>query len=173
MVTVIHYHFGLQCPSASAQVYLVAKGGNPGLSPSTASNSQLTLMAALGSCSNLSSTTNITVNELTTVSLCGRSPNTLNSYSAVGSGAASDSAALASAFLLAAEFVNTSTGTAPGATLPTGYSAPVARWMRSPIPGQLRQLGRRCGRRRHARHLFADRDTWRGIAGPTPSARRC
>ena len=156
-----------KCPSASAQVYLVAKGGNPGLLPSTTNNPQLTLMAAFGSCSNLSSTTNITVNELTTVAAVWALSEYMNSYSAVGSGA-SDSAALASAFLLAAEFVNTSTGTAPGATLPTGYSAPVSEMdaLADTLASCVNSAGGVAGDGSACGNLFADA-TPAGGASPT------
>ena len=48
------------------QVYLVATGGNPGVS-GTQNNSALALMAAVGLCGNFSSTTSVAINELTTV----------------------------------------------------------------------------------------------------------
>jgi hypothetical protein len=112
------------CPmTGSPQVYLVAVGGNPGLSPNTTNNPNLTMMTALGPCSSLSSSSFIYVNELTTVAAVFALSNYMTSYSAVGS-SGSDSAAMANAFALADEFVNPSTGTAPGATLPNGYSDP-------------------------------------------------
>lgn len=51
------------CPSASAQVYLFAKGGNSGAGP----NSLIGLMAGLGSCGSLSSSTFVMVNEVSTI----------------------------------------------------------------------------------------------------------
>jgi hypothetical protein len=54
------------CPSAGAQVYIVSSGGNPGLGGST-SNAALELVAALGSCGNLSSSSFVSINEVTTV----------------------------------------------------------------------------------------------------------
>jgi streptogramin lyase len=51
------------CPSSTTQVYLYVLGGNPG----AGTNSAASFMAALGSCGNLSSSTNVLVNELTTV----------------------------------------------------------------------------------------------------------
>ena len=52
-------------PCLGQQIYLIALGGNPGLAPGT-NNTALALMAALGSCSNLSASTNIWVSELST-----------------------------------------------------------------------------------------------------------
>ncbi len=51
------------CPSATSQIYLVAQGGNSG----AGTNAQLALMAALGPCSSLPSSTLATVNEVTTM----------------------------------------------------------------------------------------------------------
>ena len=48
------------------QVYLVSTGGNPGLT-GTVNNTDITLMAALGTCSSLTSSTYVVINELTTV----------------------------------------------------------------------------------------------------------
>src|ERR1035438_2895232 len=44
------------CPSGSTQTYITAQGGNPGLG--TGTNSNIMLAAALGSCGNLSPSTN-------------------------------------------------------------------------------------------------------------------
>jgi hypothetical protein len=52
------------CPSGSTQVYITSSGGNPGLG--TGTNSNIMLAAALGNCGNLSSSTNIVINEVTT-----------------------------------------------------------------------------------------------------------
>src|ERR1700722_12105277 len=55
-----------RCPSVSSQLYLIARGGKPGL-PSGADNPALALTAVLGSCGTLSDTAPITVNEVTTI----------------------------------------------------------------------------------------------------------
>jgi len=55
---------GFTCPSATTSVYVVARGGNPGLGGSV-NNSALDEMAALGSCGSLPAS--ITINEVTTV----------------------------------------------------------------------------------------------------------
>ncbi len=52
--------------TASTQVYLMGTGGNPGLSPGT-NNGALALMAALGPCNALTSSTFVVMNEVTTV----------------------------------------------------------------------------------------------------------
>ena len=111
------------CPSPSALVYIVASGGNPGLSPGT-NNAALSLMAALGPCGNLSPSTFILVNELTTVAAVYALAPYMTSPSAIGS-AAGDAAGLAAAFTLASQFANTTTGTTPGTGVPPGTTVPV------------------------------------------------
>ena len=83
-------------------------------------------MAALGPCNNLSVSTYITINELTTVGAVYPLAAFMTSVGAVGSGSG-DAAALVSAFTLAAELVNTSTGTSPGVGVPVGTTIPVAQ----------------------------------------------
>lgn len=113
------------CPSASALVYLVATGGNPGLG-GTVNNSQIAMMAALGQCGSLTPSTYIVVNELTTAAAVYSLAPFMQSATQVGSGA-SDAAALASAFTLANEYVNTTTGTSPGVNVPNGAVVPTAQ----------------------------------------------
>jgi hypothetical protein len=113
------------CPSATSLVYLVAIGGNPGLAAGT-NNTALTMMAALGACGNLTATTPIRINELTTVAAVWSLAPYMNSYSSIGSDAG-DAAAIVEAFTLASYFANPSTGTAPGSAVPAGWTVPVAQ----------------------------------------------
>jgi streptogramin lyase len=53
------------CPSAGSQVYLYAVGGDPGLGQGT--NAAIGLMAALGTCGSLTSSTYVVVNEVSTI----------------------------------------------------------------------------------------------------------
>jgi hypothetical protein len=54
------------CPTGD-DVYVVAAGGDPGLTPTTTDNSAIFLVAALGTCANLSSIPTVTINEATTI----------------------------------------------------------------------------------------------------------
>jgi len=54
------------CPASNPLVYLVASGGNPGLS-GTVNNTDIVLMAVLGTCSSLTTSTYVVINELTTM----------------------------------------------------------------------------------------------------------
>lgn len=83
-------------------------------------------MAALGQCGNLTPSTFISVNEVTTVGATYGLADYMTSLSAIGSGA-SDAAALTNAFTFALELVNPSTGSAPGASVPAGTTIPVAQ----------------------------------------------
>jgi hypothetical protein len=113
------------CPSASSLVYIVASGGNPGL-PAGTNNAALSMMAALGPCGNLSPSTLIFIDELTTVAAVYALAPYMTSPSAIGS-ASGDATALAAAFTLASQLANTTTGTAPGTGVPVGTSVPVAQ----------------------------------------------
>jgi len=111
------------CPTSTSLVYLLATGGNPGLS---ANNSAIALMAALGPCSTLTSSTFISVNELTTVGAVYALSPYMTSGTAIGSTSA-NAATLADDFTLASEYVNTSTGSAPGLNIPTGMIPPTTQ----------------------------------------------
>jgi sugar lactone lactonase YvrE len=106
------------CPSASSLVYLTGTGGNPGLTIGT-NNTALAMMAALGTCGNLSASTYIVMNEVTTIGSVFALAPYMNSYSAIGYG--SDLPAITAAFNEVNEFVNIATGTAGGPALPPGY----------------------------------------------------
>jgi len=110
------------CPSASAPVYLVASGGNPGLAAGT-ENKAIALMTALGPCGNLTPETTIAVNEVTTIAAVAALSPWMNSPSAIGSSPA-DAPNLAAAFTLADNFANPSNGQTPGVAVPTGWTVP-------------------------------------------------
>ena len=110
------------CP-ANSLVYLVAVGGNPGNS-SGAVNPNSVLMAALGSCSQLAANKpNVIVNEETTVGSIAPLTGFMQSYSALGSSSA-DLSRLTQAFASVNDYVNTASGSAPGPSLPAGYTSP-------------------------------------------------
>lgn len=100
-------------------VYIVATGGSAG----SGTNSSLALMAALGPCNNLTSSTFISINELTTVASVYALAPYMSGYKNVGA-ATTDTAGLTNAFLTVNSLVNTATGTAPGPGLPTTGTVP-------------------------------------------------
>ena len=106
------------CPIATTQVYLVARGGNPGLG-SGQNNPALVMMAALGNCGGLTGSTHIVVDEVTTVASVWALSQFLGAGAMVGS-TSTNTAGLDNAFAIASNLANAGTGLAPGATLPSG-----------------------------------------------------
>jgi streptogramin lyase len=107
-----------QCSSGLAQVYLVARGGNPGLT-GVVSNPALVLMATLGNCSGLATTQSVTINEATTVAAAWGLAQFLGDGAIVGA-SPSNAMGLQNAFAVTNSLVNSSTGKAGGAGLPAG-----------------------------------------------------
>jgi hypothetical protein len=104
--------------SSSNQVYVVASGGNPGLSAG-GNNPALTMVAALGSCSNLSATTSVMVNEITTVAAAWALAPFTTSATHIGA-SGTNALGIENAFLDAGLLADTTTG-AP-ATLPANLT---------------------------------------------------
>ena len=114
------------CPVPDAPVYLVATGGNPGTS---ASNPNLALMAALGSCSALqadASTTFIQMNEVTTVAAAYALAPFMTGVGGMSTSPA-NTAGLNFAFADVDQLVNNAIGTSPGTALPPGATFPLTQ----------------------------------------------
>ncbi len=106
--------------AANPQVYVTAVGGNPG----AGSNSSLALMAAIGNCSNLTTSTHIAINEATTVAAVwalqqffgvseGAVPNASTGTpgeNIVTAGTTQSNAGMVNAFLTANQLVNYTAG---------------------------------------------------------------
>ncbi len=106
------------CPSANAQVYMVARGGNPGLGSGKV-NPALLMVAALGDCGGLSSSTSIVVNEVTTVAAAWALAQFMGRGANVGS-TVTNSVGLRNAFAVARNLAENSSGLTPGNSLPSG-----------------------------------------------------
>jgi hypothetical protein len=102
--------------SSSNQVYLVATGGDPGVGTN---NAALTMVVALGPCSNLSPSTNVFVNEVTTVAAAWALSPFATSAANIGA-TSTNTSGITNAFLDAGLLANTTTGTL--ATLPDNLS---------------------------------------------------
>jgi len=114
------------CPSASTQIYLVAQGGNPGLTGPN-NNPSILLAAALGDCSNLSEPSYfINVNEVTTAAAAWALAPFLSPGGIVGS-SSTNAVGLRNAFANANKLVNIAMGTAPGPALPAGTTVEAAK----------------------------------------------
>jgi hypothetical protein len=116
---------GYSCASSSTQVYLVARGGNPGLSGSV-NNSALAMMSALGSCGSITSSTTAVLNEVTSVASVAALAAFYSSGGNIGA-SATNAAGLTNAFGTAAQLANMATGVSPGPSLPTGLTIPFAK----------------------------------------------
>lgn len=113
------------CPSNTTQVYIVSQGGNPGL-PAGQTNSAITLIAALGDCGSLSSSTYITINEVTTAAAAWSLAQFAGPNAGIGS-SATNATGLRNAFSTAANLASSSDGTSPGAALPSGAVTETAK----------------------------------------------
>jgi streptogramin lyase len=104
------------CPSGTSQVFLVGRGGSAN-SSSGSDNSALVMMAALGDCSSIGSSTTVVMNEVTTAaSVWALSP--FMAPGAVVGATSTNAAGLGNAFLTVDNLVNTTKGSAPGPNLP-------------------------------------------------------
>jgi sugar lactone lactonase YvrE len=113
------------CPSAATQVYLVGSGGNPGISAPTNNTASL-MMAALGDCGNLTPSTFIYVDEVTTAAAAWALAQFMGPGGNIGA-KATNATGLRNAFLVANNLSNTTNGTAPGAGLPAGATVETAK----------------------------------------------
>lgn len=114
-----------ECPTPATQVYLIARGGDPGLS-SNVDNPALVMMAALGSCGDLAGSTNIVIDEVTTVASAWALSQFMGPGATVGS-TSTNTGGLANAFAVANNLVDIGTGLAPGSALPTGAVTETAK----------------------------------------------
>jgi sugar lactone lactonase YvrE len=107
---------------ANPLLYLVASGGNPGIS-SVTNNSAINMMAALGPCRGVNGSTFVSLNELTTVAAAYALAPFMSDVTHVGAQGA-NAIGLVNAFNNANLLVNTATGAAPG-VLPANVTVPV------------------------------------------------
>ena len=112
------------CPSSAVQTYIVARHGNPGLTPAV-SNPALVLLAPLGDCQNIGSSF-ITINEVTTASSAWALSPFLGPDATVTS-SATNTTGLRNAFLTAMNLVDVATGLSPGTGLPAGAAIETAK----------------------------------------------
>lgn len=112
------------CPASNPEVYIVATGGNPGVS--AGNNPNLALMAALGPCTGITRSTHILINEMTTVASVWALSPFMTGIANVGT-SATNSVGLTNAFATVNKLVNIATGLPGGPALPSGATLPVAK----------------------------------------------
>ncbi len=108
------------CPSSNSQVYLAARGGNPGFSGSV-NNRALVLLAALGNCGDLAANPSafIQLNEVTTVAAVYALAQFTTAYDHIG-GSPSNVVGIRNAFLDAHLLADPATGM--GTVLPSNLA---------------------------------------------------
>lgn len=109
------------CPSATTEIYIEAIGGVP--IAGQAANPNIINLAALGPCGKLSSTTYITIDELTTVASVWALAPFITGPSNIGT-SPNNSRGLTNAFASVDKLVNTQFGTLIGPALPPGATIP-------------------------------------------------
>jgi sugar lactone lactonase YvrE len=113
------------CPAATSQLYLIARGGNLG-GPSATNNPAITLATVLGPCNQVTASSLIIINEVTTATTVWSLAQFLNSAGNLGA-SATNTQGLTNAFSTAANLVNLTTGTSPGASFPSTGASPATK----------------------------------------------
>ncbi len=111
------------CPSATSQLYLVARSGHIG---TAAANSAIALITPIGPCNQVVASAHYTVNEITTVATTWALSQFLSTGGNLGA-SATNSTGFSNAVNIAASLANPATGATPGATFPATGTAPTAR----------------------------------------------
>jgi putative Ig domain-containing protein len=109
------------CPASNPLVYITAIGGNPGLTTGT-NNTGIFLMAALTNCNNLTASTYIVINEVTTVAAAYALAPFINASNGFVGSYSYANVGLANGFLTANNLVDTTTGL-PRSVTPAGNGA--------------------------------------------------
>jgi streptogramin lyase len=115
---------GYPCPSAASQIYVVARGGKSGAA--APANSAIALLAVLGACNRIAASSQIVVNEVTTVAAAYA----LSQFLATGAnlGASStNSTGFANAIATASALADVTAGTSPGPSFAANGSSPAPR----------------------------------------------
>ncbi len=115
---------GYACPSAQTPVYLLSKGGQPASAASA--NSSLWMMTAVGPCGSINSGSSFAVNEVTTAASVWALASFMSAGGNVGA-SCTNTAGLDNAFTAANELVNASTGSSPGAGIPSTLAVPTTK----------------------------------------------
>jgi hypothetical protein len=116
---------GYPCPLAASQVYIIARGGKPGAA-ATSANSAATLMTALGACNQIVASTQIVVNEVTTVAAAYALSQFLSAGGNLGA-SSTNTVGLANAFATANALADISQGISPGPGFAANGTSPASK----------------------------------------------
>jgi len=115
---------GYICPSAASQLYVVARGGKPGAAASA--NSAVVLTTVLGPCNQVVASSQVVVNEVTTVAAAY----TLSQFFSAGANlgaSATNVKGLGNAAAMASALADTSQGISPGPGFAANGSSPAPK----------------------------------------------
>lgn len=112
------------CPSSQTPVYLLSKGGQT--TGSSLPNSSRWLMAALGPCGTISAGSHFVLNEVTTAASVWSLAPFMSSGGFVGA-SCTNTAGLDNAFLSARSLASLTTGSSPGANVPSTANVPTGK----------------------------------------------
>jgi streptogramin lyase len=116
---------GYVCPSTESQLYVVARGGKPGAA-ATSANSATTLLTVLGSCNQVVASSQIAVNEVTTVAAAYALSQFLSPGANVGA-SATNTVGLGNAAAMARALADISAGVSPGPGFAANGSSPAPK----------------------------------------------
>ena len=111
------------CPNATSLLYLIAHGGE--LSPTATSDPAITLATVLGPCNQVTASSTVVINEVTTAATAWGLAQFFNGDSLGAS--ATNTHGLSNAFATVANLVNLTTGVSPGAAFPATGASPAAK----------------------------------------------
>ena len=116
---------GYSCPSAASQLYVVARGGSPG-SASAPANSAIALLTVLGTCNQIAASTQIVVNEATSVAATYALAPFLSSGANIGA-TSTNIVGLQNAVATASALVSVTAGTSPGPAFAANGTSPAPK----------------------------------------------
>ncbi len=112
---------GYLCPTATTQIYVVARGGKPGAA-ATSVNPAISLLTPLGACNQVVASSQVVVNEVTTVAATYALSQFLSTGASLGA-SSTNTVGLQNAVATASALANINAGTSPGASFaPNGTS---------------------------------------------------
>jgi streptogramin lyase len=116
---------GYVCPQALSEIYVVARGGKVGAA-ATSANSAIVLLTALGPCNQVVASSQIMVNEVTTVAAAYALSQFLSAGGNVGA-SSTNLTGLQNAVATAQALVDVTAGSSPGPTFATNGSSPAPK----------------------------------------------
>ncbi len=116
---------GYTCPLSSSQVYVVARGGKPGLAAASA-NDALVLLTVMGDCNHVAAASQIVVNEVTTVAATYALSQFLSAGGNLGA-SSTNLLGLQTAVATASALADVVAGSSPGLTFAANGSSPAAK----------------------------------------------